>query len=347
MGIIRPIKKWNLETNLWEQPTNENIGRSFCFAEYEDIINDKSTQKYHYIIIAEGSRVEDHTKKPPRIKDKEVNISRVIKYLKKQKYNYKIVLFLMDADAPIIEDAKLFAELIDKKASDSKCDSINLIGISKCGAMGFNIPSFFKNPDSFSKTNLYTIATPFEGTKLASQKILFKEVKDWVRGIFGKNKFSDFIADKLCSIQTNISSNSHMDFDIAIPDGVFEHQKSKYDSTFITNMFSNENLNAVSKLRKHINFETGIDKKTIWEAIFTLNFTGVGLCMINRIFFNKKSDGLVTIESQEAVTKYIPDIKRIKLKTAHHGVMTNKRLIKDIMNVVFQTIEEQIEIKNH
>ena len=139
MGIIRPIKKWNLETNLWEQPANENIGRSFCFAEYKDVINDKSTKKYHYIIIAEGSRVEDHTKKIPKIKDKEINISKVIKLLRKQKYNYKIVLFLMDADAPIIEDAKLFAELIDEKASDSKCDSINLIGISKLESISFQI----------------------------------------------------------------------------------------------------------------------------------------------------------------------------------------------------------------
>ena len=241
MGIIIPIKKWNLSTNEWEQPTNENIGRSFCFAQYEDIINDSSTQNYHYIIVAEGSRVEDHTKKIPKIKDKEVNICRVIKYKKKKKYNYKVVLFLMDADAPIIEDAKLLAELIDQTASDDKCSSINLIGISKCGAMGFNTPKFFKNPNSFNKTNLYTIATPFEGTKLASQKILFPEVKEWVRKILGKHKLSDRIADKLCSIQTNISSNSHMDFDIAIPDGVFEHQKSKYDPTFIANMFSNEN----------------------------------------------------------------------------------------------------------
>ena len=138
-----------------------------------------------------------------------------------------------------------------------------------------------------------------------------------------------------------------MDFDIAIPDGVFEHQKSKYDPTFIKNMFSKENLKAVSKLRKHINFETGIDRKTKWEAIFTLNFIGIGLCMINRLFLNKKSDGLVTIESQEAITKYIPDIERVKLKTAHHGVMTNKRLVKDIMNVVTKTIESQTTIKSH
>ena len=343
MGVIHPVAKWNLEKNIWEKTNAQNVRRAFCFGRYEDVINDESTQDFHYIIIAEGSRTEDHTKDPENISDRELNINRVREFLKKQPYNYKVILFLMDADAPIIEDAKLFASKIDDYASEEHCKTVNLVGISKCGAMGFNIPKFFKKEQTFQKTNLYTIAVPYDGTKLASPKILFPEVETWVVGILGGNKFSSFVAKKLWSIQENINSNSHMDFDIAIPGGLFNDQLSKYDPTFIENMFSVENLNAQAKLRSHINIETGIDGWTLPEAIVKGDLTGIGLCMINGFFFNKKSDGLVLISSQEKIADYIPNVSRVKLKSAHHAVMTNARLVNDILQIVEQTIEEQIE----
>lgn len=345
MGIIHPIRKWSLEKNAWTETNPKNVGRSFCLGEYENIINDESSAKFNYIIIAEGSRVEDHSRDFISIKDKEVGIDKVISFFKNKKYNYKIISFLMDADAPIIEDAKLFAKIIDDFSIDKDCESINLIGISKCGTMSFNIPKYFKKSLSYEKTNLYTIATPFEGTKIASPKLLYPEIETWIRGIMGKNKLSDLVSKKLINLHKSINSNSHMDYDIAVLDGVNDENLSRYDRSFISNMFCEDNIKAQAKLNKYINFETGIDDNTLKEAIQTFNITGIGLCMVNSIFLDKKSDGLVLVKSQEAVANHIPDLYTKKLKSSHHVVMTIDRIVKEILYVVDDVIDEQIKEK--
>ncbi len=61
MGKIDIIAKWDLEKNKWTQSSDlKDIGRSFAIANYKKIINDNG--KINYIIIDQGSRVEDHSK---------------------------------------------------------------------------------------------------------------------------------------------------------------------------------------------------------------------------------------------------------------------------------------------
>ena len=62
MGIITDFNKWDLEKGQWIAPNPSQYGRSFAFANYENIINDPS-KNINYIIISAGTRVEDHTKK--------------------------------------------------------------------------------------------------------------------------------------------------------------------------------------------------------------------------------------------------------------------------------------------
>lgn len=112
-------------------------------------------------------------------------------------------------------------------------------------------------------------------------------------------------------------------------------------------MFSEENINAQYKLRSHTNFMTGIDDNTLKESIHTLNFVGIGLCAVNDIFFDKKSDGLVTISSQRKIESFIPSIKPIQLDSAHHVVTSIDRIMNIILSFISDKIDEQEESRKH
>jgi len=349
MGTIDIISKWDLEKNIWNTtPLYNDLGRSFAFGEYKRIINNPN-YKFDYIIIANGSRVEDHSKDSINIKEKEVSINKIINYFKNFNRNTIIKLFLMDADAPIKEDAILFANYIDNLSILPNTNSINIIGISKCGAMLFNTPKHFKNPSSFTKTNLYTIATPFEGTKLASPKFFYPEIERLIISHLGYTNLSNLVSKSLIAFYESISSNSHMDYDIAHLGGIPENKLQFYDESLIKYMFSNDNLDSITKLNSYKNLVTGIDQKTLKEAFKNMDFIGIGLCILNDLFFNKKSDGMVTISSQRIIESKInlPDFKSHILTSAHHNVTGNNRILNDILYLVNDTIEEQIEKTNY
>lgn len=118
--------------------------------------------------------------------EKEVRMDNVIKHYQSKNGNYDIRLFLMDADAPIIEDARLLAKYIDSLAEEESTNSINIIGLSKCSAMNIYIPRFYKSSKSYIKTNMYNIAAPYNGTKLASPLIFYPEVKKLIISKIGE-----------------------------------------------------------------------------------------------------------------------------------------------------------------
>ena len=338
MGEIKVFGKWDLEKGIWiQKPDPKFFGRSFAIANYERIIN--NDQKINYIIFTHGSRVEDHSKNFIDIKEKEAGIKNIIDHYKQGNDNYDIKLFLMDADAPIVEDAKYFAKYIDYLASLSTTNSINIIGLSKCSVMNFYVPRFFSNPNTFTKTNIFNVAAPYEGTKLASPLVFYPEVKKIISSKIKNQKLADLIYNKLINVYEGISSNSHMDYDIAIPGGIPESKKSVYDESLIKNVFSNANVDAVKKLNSFKNFLTGIDDNTLKEAISTMNLGGIGLCILNDMFFNKQSDGMVYVSSQQKVDDVL-DKKSHKLVSSHHDVATNKRVINDVLHVVDDTIDE-------
>lgn len=343
MGTIEIIAKYNLLNNEWNfNPDLIEYGRSFAFANYEKIINNDQ-EKIDYIIIDQGSRVEDHSKDYINIKEKEVKIDNVISYYKRKNRNYVIKLFLMDADAPIIEDAKLFARCIDNLSSLSTTNSINIIGLSKCSVMNFYIPNFFQNPKSFSKTNMYNIAAPYTGAKLASPLIFYPEVKKLISSKIGDNIVSNKIYKELINFYEKISSNSHMDYDIAVSNGISQSKYHVYDENFIKNVFCVSNLEAIKNLKTFKNFITGIDKDTLKESIRTMNMTGIGLCILDDLFFDNKSDGMVYTDSQREVEKFL-DIKSKVLVSTHHDVNSNTRAFNEVLWIVDDTIEENNQI---
>ena len=341
MGTINVIAKWDLEKNTWNfNPSIIEYGRSCAIANYDLIINNEDS--FNYIIIAQGSRVEDYSKDYKKIKETEVRIDKVIEHYKKCDGNYIIQLFLMDADAPIIEESKLIAKYIDSISISNNTNSVNIIGLSKCSAMSFYIPRFYQQSSSYLKTNIYNIATPYTGTKLASPLIFYPEVKQLITRKVGDNRLSNIIYNKLIELYEGISSNSHMDYDIAIPNGIPSSKFEVYDESFIKNIFSDSNTKSIKKIMSFKNIVTGIDNNTLKEAIKTMNFTGIGLCILDDLFFENKSDGMVYTKDQRIVEDIL-NIKSYKLKSSHHDVNSNIRVLNDVLSIVDDTIEESNE----
>ncbi len=343
MGKIEVIGKWNLKENNWQEESLDIAkGRSFAFANYETIVNGDD-DKIDYIIFAHGSRVEDHSRDFVNIKESKAGVNNIINYFKSSKKNIVIKLFLMDADAPIKEDAKLLAKYIDSLSLLPNTNSVNLMGLSKCGAMSFYVPKYFETLESFRKTNIYTVAAPFEGTKLASPKIFYPEVRALVKSKLGDNKLSALVAKEIISIYEGVSSNSHMDYDIAMQGGIPETKLHLYDETLIKDIFSSDNIDAILKVNSYKNLVTGIDDKTLSEALRTMNFAGIGLCLLDDWFFDKKSDGMVMTSSQRLVESKMPikDFRSHILTSAHHDVSGNPRIASDISHIIEDTIDEQ------
>ena len=328
MGTIDIFAKWNLEKNEWVQSSDlKDRGRSFAIASYKRIINDNG--KINYIIIDQGSRVENHSEDFSNIKETEVRIDNVISHYERCNGNYDIKLFLMDADAPIIEDAKLFAKYVESLALLPNTNSVNIIGLSKCSVMNFYVPRFFKNRETFKKTNVYNIASPYDGTKFASIKMFYPEIRKKFKVL------SDFI---IKNVYEGISSNSHMDYDIAIPGGIPEERIHLYDENFIKNVFCTDNVEAVKRLNSFKNILTSIDSEVRKEAIITGNLYGIALCLFDKIFFDGKSDGMVYTSSQRKVEDVL-DIKSYSIKS-HHDVNSNVRAFNEVLEIVDDTIDE-------
>ena len=345
MGTIETLGKWNLETSTWiKSVKNEDRGRSSAIGTYEDIITTPN-EPIHYILIALGSRVEDHSRDFFNIKETEISVNKFISYFSNKNKNVAIRTFLMDADAPIREDAKIISQYIDNLSKQDQIASINLLGVSKCGTMSFYVPKYFERLSSFTKTNIFTIASPWDGTKMASPKIFYPEVKRLIKSKFGNTKLADTIYNGLISIYEGVSSNSHMDYDIAIQNGVPKEKEHVYDETFIKNIFNDDNKSAIQRINSYHNLITGIDEKTIKEAILTGNVTGIGLCILHELFFEEQSDGLVKTSSQHLVEEHIPKekIKTHHLYSTHHSVIGTDRALNDIMFVVNDTIDEQVD----
>ena len=330
MGAIDIFAKWDLEKNEWTQSDNlKDIGRSFAIASYKRINNENG--KINYIIIDQGSRVEDHSKDFSTIKETEVRIDNVIRHYERCNGNYDIKLFLMDADAPIVEDAKLFANYVDYLASLPDTNSVNIVGLSKCSVMNFYVPRFFKNSETFKKTNVYNIASPYEGTKFASPKIFYPEIKRVFK--------SDIVCNILVkNVYEKKSSNSHMDYDIAIPGGIPNERIHLYDENFIKNVFCTDNVEAVKRLNSFKNILTSIDSEVRKEAIITGNLYGIALCLFDKRFFDGKSDGMVYTSSQKKVEDVL-DIKSYSIKS-HHDVNSNIRAFNEVLGIVDDTIDE-------
>jgi hypothetical protein len=340
MGVIHVISKYDLDNNAWKLANSKERFRSFAMANYVPIIN-SSNKDINYIFINYGCRVEDNSKDSININEKSFNVDKLIKYFSNSSNSNFIIHFVMlDADAPLIEQSKLLAKYIDDLATDSNVKTINMLGQSKCGAMNMYIPRFFNNSRSFDITNIYNVSTPYNGTLLASPLFFYPLVEELCKNKFGDNEFSNLLYKKTIKLYESISSNSHMDYDIAQEHGVPYEKNDKYDKNFIKYIFCKDNIEALNHVRSFTNFTTRIDKVAINHAYKTGDFTTIGLSLIDKWFFNQESDGLVKTSEQHLIENYM-DIDSINL-SASHMLTTSKDFYK-ILDLINLNIEKPFQ----
>ncbi len=343
MGTIEHFAKWNKKTKQWEKPRFEDLGHCFSIADYDTIINNPG-EKINYIIIASGSRLERNTKEYLKIDEKIYRIDNVIEHYKHQKGNYHIQCFFIDKDAPIIESSKKFAEYIDSLAVLPTTKTINVMGVSKCGAMSLYAPRFFKQNETFHKFNLFNVTVPYQGTKFASPKLVLSEARAFSKKIFGNSPFSNILFQKLKESYLDGCSYSHMDYDVSLQNSIGGNHRALYDKNFVKNMFCSENIDAIREINSFKNFTTRIDRDTLPEAIRTFNSWGISLCLLNEIFFDGKADGLVPYESQKSIDDIL-HTESIHLPSSHHDVNTNIRVCNQILEEIDKTIEPTLSLK--
>ena len=339
MGIINPIAKWDLKRNKWDYSVKyEEVGKSYSYINYSD-----DRENVNYIIFSPGVRMEN-VENSNNALDKNLQIESILKHFNSLEDKYNIKMQLMDKDAPIIEEAKLQAQLVDRLSIDNKTKSITLVGYSKCGVMNFYVPSFFKNEESFKKTNIINIATPYKGTIMASNKLIFKTFNKGLIDKLKSKKISYILSNKFKKFYENTSSNSHMDYDISIPNGITEEKEHLYDKNFIRNVFRRENVDSIKKVKRFVNVSTGVDKNTLRNAIKSFNIGNIELYLMEKYILKNKSDGIVSIDSQLEVEKHI-NVKSKKIKSCTHNVHSDKRCLNDLLNIIDETINAKKYIK--
>ncbi len=345
MGKVKTIGKWQLNENMWAT-NNLNMtekGKSLSVVKY-NLVKNNNLPQYDYLILCTGCRVENFSHDMEVVKDKYDGVDKIINYFSNTDKNIIVRNILLDNDAPLNLEAKWLATYINNLAMGDNINSINMLGVSKGAVMAFNMSKHL-HPFALQKTNLYTVAAPFNGTLLASPKYLFQKINDIVYNKIHNKVITKQVLNVLQIIFNSISSNSHMDYDIALPNGIEEDKKNLYDETFIKNMFTDENLLATMNLCQYYNICTGIDKNTLKEAIKTLNFTGIGLCLVDKLVFDEISDGLVPLTSQKEIENHLPEFKSISIPSSHHGVTSNNRVFKSILQIIDDTVSMQNEKK--
>lgn len=339
MRTIIPVKKYNLGTNSFEE-TIKDSDRSKALSYIEKkIIYDENDEKFEYIILASGNKVKDisrNGKTPYKQYDYVANLCR---YFKNKKKNCIIIHILVDMDAPLREEAQLIAAYIDELANKDTTNTINLIGHSKCGTMFFNMPKFFQNELSFRKSNIYTSAAPFRGCLIAAPKLFLKEVEQAINAHL-PSPLNVLVFKALKKYYRSVHSDSHMDHDIS-KEG---YEAERYDPSFIAGMFDLENIEAMKKVNFYHNFTTGIDDKSLLNAIKRRDYISIGLCLMDRYFMQEVTDGFIEVKSQESVEQYI-DVPTKKISSATHYYLGHDDELGVILDVVDENIDRIKELK--
>lgn len=331
MGNIEYLGKWNKELNTWQKAKDSEYGKSLAMASFDFL----DVPAQDYFIIIHGSRVENRTKDYNKIKDNELGINKINNFFMKNNQNVNIKLYLLDNDAPLIKDAEFLAHYIDALANKPTTKTINILAHSKGGALAFYTPSFFKNPQSFKKTNIFTSATPFKGTKMATPSILYSQIKEILTSHLKNEFLVNYVYNFIIKAYENTSSNSHMDYDIGLPikNNI---DLDNYDFNFINNILNNHNIETINKLNSYHNFVTGFGNQKFYEVCKSGSMTGIGLYIMDDLLFDKLSDGMIISSTQT-----IENFSNHTLAHCHHDIFSQPIAMGQILTIVNDTISEQ------
>lgn len=341
-GRVKHLKKYG--DNEWRECRSDyEKSRCASIVEYKSPLK-SSEEEVNYVIIACNRTLESITENCDTVSGSELSMNKIYEWFSNQGYNYRLQVFLMDADAPIREDANLLAQYIDTLAINPKTKSINLLGISECGAMSFYVPRFFASEDSYKKTNVITVGTPFNGTITHSPKRIYELIEDKIISISGDTAFTEKLSKRIISIYRNMRINSHRFYDVAVINGIPIGKMEFYDESFIRKMFSMKNLHAIQKVRSYKNFALQINMKVIVEAMKKRNKTSLKYCLMDRILFDgKDSDGIVPVESQKSIKEFLGNIGTSEVLYATNNVL-EEDAFNQILSYVSETIQKQVSI---
>ena len=340
MNSIIPISKYNLSSKKFDKKVlKKDKPKSLSYV-YDKIIYEENDNSYEYIIFANGNRAKDISKDGEHPYGRRDYVGRIKEYFNTKKKNIIIVHILVDNDAPLNLEAQIIANYIDRISQCKNTNSISLIGHSKCGAMFFNTPKYFKQESSFEKTHIYTSATPYQGCLIATPKLFLKQVKN-VIDIQLPFPLNILTYNALEMYYSSISSNSHMDNDIALPGYVTDN----YDPQFIAKMFDEENIRAIKKVHGFYNIITGIDDETIYKYLERKDFTSVGMCLMDLFFMEETTDGFIEVKSQESVSKHL-DANSIRINSTSHYYLAHNDELGIVLDIVNENIDKYNEEKN-
>ena len=380
-GSVRHLKKYDSEAKTWRKcRSNSEKGSCASIVEYKPVLR-RSGEEVNYVIIACNKTLESIATNRERTlksttnnRDKTLesittnydtvsgsvfSMDKVCEYFSKQSENYRLQLFLVDEDAPLREDAKLLAEQIDIIATNPNTKSVSLIGISECGAMSFYDPSFFKSEDSFKKTNVVTVGTPFNGTITHSPHRIYELIKARIVSTFGDTVFSEKLRDLIILSYRKMRINSHRFYDVALKNELPSGKLEFYDASFIWEIFSEKNLHAIRKIRSYKNFVLKINGAVVAEAIRRRNKTSFNYCIMHKILLAGKdsniiapvesqelvedSDGVVPVKSQESVKEFLGDIGVPEVLYATNNIL-EESAFGQILNYVSENIRKEANL---
>ena len=340
MSKVDIIGKWDLSNNSWYDPyTEEERGKSLSLVSLKSVETDES-YNYEYFIFCPGIRLENVSKDSKTVSDKAGDIDKAIKYFSKLDKNIHMKLLLLDNDAPLKEESIFLGNHIESISSNPHINSINVIAHSQGAALAFNSLKYIRKPLALSKTNLFTTAVPFKGTIMASPLYLYPRLEDIIKNKISNEFLVQRLMEGLTKLYESFSSNSHMDYDIAIPGGA----NSKYDKSFIKNLLSEENISMISKINSYHNIYTKIESDTFKKCLKTGDLTGMVLCLIDDIVFTEKSDGIVPLSSQQALENLNPEgLKIHQVKSSTHNIFGNVQDAYEVFSIINDEIDETKE----
>ena len=346
MGKVISISKWELESNTWQSITNGKVNKKALSIGILKTILNNSSEDINYIIFADSMRLENHTTYGSYISNSSGGVSNIIRYFKNKDENFEILLFLVDNDAPLVEESKFMAALVDGYTSMSTTKTVNVIGTSKCGTMAFDMMKYLKNPLSKNKTYVYSISSPYLGTPMASPLYFAYTIRKAIEAKLGKNLFSDKVIKSVIAIYNQMLSNSHIDLDIGIADGIPDNLKDKYDPNFLRNIFSETNLISLANVKHYENICTVINDETLRNGIKNGDLNTLGLCILNDCIFGGNSDGMVSLKSQKKIEDYYDDEhSSSKLITSSHGVFYIPIYANEVLDIVYSNLNKEKELQ--
>ena len=336
MGVVKNIGKYDINTNDWYHPVKkEDKLTSLSIVKYKPIKN-LDSDIFNYVIAIDGCRLENHSEDVLKVDDNRGGMNNIIDYFNNKEMNTKIYLLLVDKEAPLKKESLYISNVINKLVNNINVNSINVLGISKGGLIAYNAMKYLINDNNKIKTNIYAYSAPYNGTIMASPIYLKESLTEYINSHFSSKYMNEILVNKIMEYYYKTSSNSHMDLDIAINGGIPINLMKGYDSTFLNDMFSKDNINGLNNVHSYNNICAIATDKVLKESILKSDMFDIGLCLLNKILFNGNGDGFVDIASSSTID-YHTNVNSIYIESTHRLTHNNKALTK-ILDMVKKNI---------